>query len=86
MAHGPRDLNTLYKRMRAVSGYLRQDAAATRVGGGRAREAPGGHNGGSGEKVPTESPQGARGRPAKSMAREGIEPPTRGFSVRCSTN
>jgi hypothetical protein len=28
MAHGPRDLNALYKRMREVSGYLREDAAA----------------------------------------------------------
>jgi hypothetical protein len=28
MAHGPRDLNALYKRMREVSGYLRDDAAA----------------------------------------------------------
>jgi integrase len=28
MAHGPRDLNALYKRMRAVAAYLREDAAA----------------------------------------------------------
>ena len=28
MVHGPRDLNALYKRMREVSGYLREDAAA----------------------------------------------------------
>jgi hypothetical protein len=28
MAHGPRDLKALYKRMREVSGYLREDAAA----------------------------------------------------------
>jgi hypothetical protein len=28
MAHGPKDLNALYKRMRAVVAYLREDAAA----------------------------------------------------------
>jgi hypothetical protein len=28
MAHGPKDLNALYKRMRAVAAYLREDAAA----------------------------------------------------------
>ena len=27
-AHGPPDLNALHKRMREVSGYLREDAAA----------------------------------------------------------
>jgi hypothetical protein len=30
-AHGSRDLNALYKRMREVSGYLREDAAALAV-------------------------------------------------------
>src|SRR4051812_25181250 len=29
---------------------------------------------------------GSPARPCSGMAREGIEPPTRGFSVRCSTN
>jgi integrase len=34
MAHGPKDLNALYKRMRAVAAYLREDAALLGAAGG----------------------------------------------------
>jgi hypothetical protein len=93
MAHGPRDLNALYKRMREVSGYLREDAAALEALVGEVTPAvmlrvvtTGDRMAGRERKSPQMSPQGTGAGGLSVMAREGIEPPTRGFSVRCSTN
>jgi hypothetical protein len=77
MAHGPRDLNTLYKRMREVSGYLREDAAALEALVGEPVMLRIVEPAGRGRK----SPQGTEAGGLSLMAREGIEPPTRGFSV-----
>ena len=86
MAHGPRDLNALYKRMREVTGYLREDAAALEALVGEPVMLRVVATAGREGKSPQKSPQGTEAGWLSAMAREGIEPPTRGFSVRCSTN
>jgi hypothetical protein len=81
MAHGPRDLNALYKRMREVSGYLREDAAALEALVGEPVMLRVVTTVGRERKSPQKSHRGAAGG-LSAMAREGIEPPTRGFSGR----
>jgi hypothetical protein len=58
MAHGPKDLNALYKRMREVGAYLAEDAAAlSQVVGEQVvlKMVKVGEGKGSGGKVPTPS-------------------------------
>jgi len=82
MAHGPRDLNALYKRMREVTAYLREDAAALEALVGEPVMLRMVKSAGRGRKSPQKSPQGTEASELSVVAREGIEPPTRGFSAR----
>ena len=81
LAHGPRDLNALYKRMREVSAYLQEDGAALVQLVGEPVMLRVVQAAGRGEKSPQKSLQGTEAGGLSAMAREGIEPPTRGFSV-----
>jgi hypothetical protein len=81
MAHGPRDLNALYKRMREVGGYLREDAAALEqlVGGAVALRVV--NAGSCEENSPQKSPQlPRRDRLSASGQRGNRTPDTRIFS------
>jgi hypothetical protein len=79
MAHGPRDLNALYKRMREVSGYLREDAAALEALVGEPVMLRVVTTVGRERKSPQKSPQGSGGRPKRNGQRGNRTPDTRIF-------